>query len=165
MSYIHKIKELIDKKKITKRELAQAIGKNENSIANYLSGKTKMDVETMLGVATALNVSVCVFFNQSQEEQSELLEVIDIFKKFSIEDNKTAIETLKNYKKGQFDNDTLFNAEIYLSKYELLSKAHIDLLIKHQILNKLTVEAISILPKFREEEIWYSYSESEDIEY
>lgn len=67
MDYIKKISELVKEKKITKREFAKRIGKNENTIANYFSRKTKLDVDTLIQIAKILDVSVSVFFEDNEK--------------------------------------------------------------------------------------------------
>jgi len=60
--YLLKIKELIKLKKVSQAELADLIKKNRMTVNNYLTGNTKIDVETLLDIAKALEVNPSVFF-------------------------------------------------------------------------------------------------------
>jgi len=65
MDYLKKINDLIIKKKMTKRDFSQIIEKNENTVQNYLTGKTKIEVETLLKIAAVLEVPISYFFEES----------------------------------------------------------------------------------------------------
>jgi len=62
MDYRLKISKLIEEKRLTKRELALKINKNENTIANYISGKTNVEVDVLLKIAEVFGVPVSYFF-------------------------------------------------------------------------------------------------------
>ena len=64
MNYILKIKELLEQKRIPLGRFAQLIGKNRNTVTNYLSGKTKIDVDTLIKIASVLGVPVSYFFGE-----------------------------------------------------------------------------------------------------
>jgi len=65
--YMQIIKNLMDKKKLTQDEISQMIGKNRNTITNYFTGKTKIDVDTLEDVAKALEVPVSYFFEDKED--------------------------------------------------------------------------------------------------
>jgi len=65
MDYRLKMSKLIEDKRITKRELALKINKNENTIANYISGKTNIEVDVLLKMAEIFGVPVSHFFEES----------------------------------------------------------------------------------------------------
>jgi transcriptional regulator with XRE-family HTH domain len=62
MDYRLKISKLMEEKRLTKRELALKINKNENTIANYISGKTNVEVDVLLKIAEVFGVPVSYFF-------------------------------------------------------------------------------------------------------
>jgi transcriptional regulator with XRE-family HTH domain len=72
MDYIQKIKELILIKKISQRELARVINKTHATINNYITGKTIIDVNTLIEIANALNVHPCVFFREDEKVKTQI---------------------------------------------------------------------------------------------
>ncbi len=62
-NYLLKINKLLEDKKITKIELSELIGKNKNTVSNYFTERTKIDVETIIKIAKVLNVPVSYFFD------------------------------------------------------------------------------------------------------
>jgi transcriptional regulator with XRE-family HTH domain len=76
--YIQKIKHLLEVKKITQDELSQKIGKNKNTITNYLTETTKIDIDTLQKIADVLEVPITFLFEgDSQNELSIILSKID----------------------------------------------------------------------------------------
>jgi len=63
MFNINKISDLLKEKRISKRELSKNIDKNENTIQNYLSGKTKIEVEILEKISKFLEVPIFYFFD------------------------------------------------------------------------------------------------------
>jgi len=70
-NYMLKISNLLELKKISQLELSQTIGKNKNTVSNYLTGKTKIDIETLEDIAKALNVQASYFFEESAEDSGK----------------------------------------------------------------------------------------------
>jgi len=69
-SYLLKAKELLEQKKISNLELAQLIGKNKNTISNYFTEKTKIDIDTFIKISKALNVPVGYFFDDENIDKA-----------------------------------------------------------------------------------------------
>lgn len=62
-----RIKELREKQKIKQKELAAAIGIAPNTLSQYENGKREPDIETVKGIAAALNVSVDCLLGQKEK--------------------------------------------------------------------------------------------------
>ena len=60
-----KIKTLLVEKKLTQEEFGNKIGKTKQTINNYFTGRTKLDVETLVKIAEILEVPVSYFFGES----------------------------------------------------------------------------------------------------
>ncbi len=128
MNYIQKIKDLLKKKKITKRDFAESIGKNENTVANYLTKKTKIDIETFIKISEVLGVSVGYFFEGGNsgidKEKMELLERLisidnQLFKQLNSITKKEVENNLIASLVVAFANNGTFDRYGYLSKNEL----------------------------------------------
>jgi len=65
------IKKLVEQKHFTQEEFAKMIGKTKQTINNYFTGRTKIDIETLEDIAKALNVPSSYFFDESQEDSSK----------------------------------------------------------------------------------------------
>jgi transcriptional regulator with XRE-family HTH domain len=70
MDYMQRIRDLMSIKKITQNEIAKIIGKTRNTVNNYFSGKTNLDVETLLKISEVLGVKPEVFFKTKNNEYS-----------------------------------------------------------------------------------------------
>lgn len=57
-SYLQKIRTLIATKRFSQKEFAAKIGKTEQSLGNYFSGKTTPDIETLKKMCEILDVSL-----------------------------------------------------------------------------------------------------------
>ena len=62
--YIKKIKDLLKEKGLTQKDLAVKLGKNENTVVNYLKQRTKIDVDTLVEIAEILQVPVSLLFEE-----------------------------------------------------------------------------------------------------
>ena len=92
MDYIMRIKDLMKIKKINQRELASLIGKTQTTINNYLVRKTKLDVDTLIDISSALSVSPIVLLKDTDYKtiESNNSNVFESESKYS-----TKIETLQ----------------------------------------------------------------------
>lgn len=95
MGYILKIKELLTEKKITQKEFSKKIDKNVHTVSNYFTGKTKIDVETLIKIAKVLNVSVNYFFDNEQSTFVDNKE-FDLFLNNNISENELLLGKLNN---------------------------------------------------------------------
>jgi len=59
-----KIKELVNKRRFTQIEFAEKIGKTKQTVNNYLTGRTKIDTDTLEQIAKVLQVPVALFFEE-----------------------------------------------------------------------------------------------------
>ena len=75
MDYIDKINAVLKQRNISQRQLAELVGKPQGTIHNYLSRKTKMDVETLQKMADALELDICELLGASALDD-ELRKVI-----------------------------------------------------------------------------------------
>lgn len=57
-AFSQRLKQAMDKQKVTQTDLAAAIGLGKSSISQYVSGKNIPKFKTMTAIADALNVSV-----------------------------------------------------------------------------------------------------------
>jgi len=158
MDYIQKIRELVEEKKITKRELSSKIQKNENTIANYFNKKTKLDVDTLIKIADILDVPVGWFFEKKNEQSKNKLneELLFLFRTVSMfEDGfySGLFELVKDKK----TLDEKLHAILYdlqgrsawnLQRYTVLTEKKLELL---RINGFLTKETIAIITKIKEE--------------
>ena len=58
------IKDLIKSKRLTQQEFADMIGKTKQTINNYFTGRTKIDIDTLIVIAKVLNVEISYFFDE-----------------------------------------------------------------------------------------------------
>ena len=63
MDKIQKIKDLIESKNSSYDKLAKSLGKTTQTIANYLTGRTKIDVDTLENIAKVFEVPISYFFD------------------------------------------------------------------------------------------------------
>lgn len=70
-NYILIIKELLSQKKLRQEDLALLIKKTPTTINNYLTGKSKIDIETFIEIAEALNVPVSFFFEETTQGETK----------------------------------------------------------------------------------------------
>jgi transcriptional regulator with XRE-family HTH domain len=72
MDYIYiNIKELIKLNKITPKELGDLMGKTEQTIRNYLNGRTRIDIDILNEFSKALNVPITVFFKEDGSKNTQ----------------------------------------------------------------------------------------------
>jgi transcriptional regulator with XRE-family HTH domain len=70
MGFNHKIfKELLEKKNISRSEMSFKIGKSSRTLANYISGETAPDMETLQLIAEMLQVSMSDLFEDSENKE------------------------------------------------------------------------------------------------
>ena len=60
---LNSIRHLLDEKKISQKELGKLIGKTEQTIGNYLSGKSKIDIFTFVDIVNAIDVPLHKLFD------------------------------------------------------------------------------------------------------
>lgn len=65
MVNILRLKEVLKEKGVTGKELAQRLGMTETSISRMLNGLQYPKIETLLNIATALNVDIRDLFNST----------------------------------------------------------------------------------------------------
>jgi len=58
------IKDLIKSKRLTQQEFADMIGKTKQTVNNYFTGRTKIDIDTLIVIAKVLNVPISSFFDK-----------------------------------------------------------------------------------------------------
>lgn len=71
MDYLLKIKELLRVKKMTQVEFSEKLGVTKTTVNNYLTGKTKIDIETFSKMADILEVSIGYFFDGKSKKEFE----------------------------------------------------------------------------------------------
>ncbi len=76
---LEQIKELIQKKGITDKRLAQRIDMQYNLFSGYLSGKKKMPLETLLKILDVLKISKSEFFKTPEEKEEEQITIDPFF--------------------------------------------------------------------------------------
>ncbi len=62
---ILKLKELVKRKKLQHKELGTLLGVSDRTVLNYLTERTKIDVETIYKFSQILEVPVGYFFDQT----------------------------------------------------------------------------------------------------
>lgn len=107
--YLQKINDLISEKKVAKKDLAELLGKNRNTIKNYLEGHTPITVPDLYKIAEYCEVPVITFF---LDEKINLQEIKNLSEKISYQkqiiDSKDDViksqqETI-NYLKKLYEN-------------------------------------------------------------
>lgn len=64
-----KIKNKMSEKNLTQKIIAQKMNKTEQTIRNYLSGRTKLEVDILIDFAKILQVPVSYFFDEAAADQ------------------------------------------------------------------------------------------------
>ena len=64
---ILKIKSLLKLKNISYNKLAQELGVTPQTVNNYLTGRTRLDIETLEKIADVLQVNPCYFFIETDD--------------------------------------------------------------------------------------------------
>jgi len=70
MDIILRIRELMTKKNISQDKLAKGIEKTTQTISNYLTGRTKMDIDVLIKIAIFFEVPINYFFDESEVKQA-----------------------------------------------------------------------------------------------
>jgi len=65
MTVIEKLRELLKLKNITQNELSNLMNVTQTTINNYLTNRTKLDVDTLIKISTILQISPSYFFDDS----------------------------------------------------------------------------------------------------
>jgi transcriptional regulator with XRE-family HTH domain len=65
------IKKLVEQKHFTQEEFARKIGKTKQTVNNYFTGRTKIDIDTLDEIAKALGVPVSSFFSEVVPEDGK----------------------------------------------------------------------------------------------
>ena len=74
MSDIHlKVKQLVEAKRLKQREFAELIGKTEQTVRNYFSGRTKIDIDVIQNIADVLEVPVSYFFEANTDLSKKII--------------------------------------------------------------------------------------------
>ena len=71
--YIERIKQIMAAKKMSYKDLAQAIGKTENTIVNYFKQRSKIDVDTLIRIAEALEISPDILLKENVNMENFLV--------------------------------------------------------------------------------------------
>ena len=74
-SIIQKIRQLLDKEKITNKQLSEKLKVSHQTINNYLNGRTKIDIKTLNDFSLILNVPISYFFGEYQEPIKPINEI------------------------------------------------------------------------------------------
>ncbi len=69
-----KIRELRKRKRISQMDLAERIGLSFQQIQKYEKGISKISVSRLQQIAKALNVDVCIFFEEESNKNSHIME-------------------------------------------------------------------------------------------
>ncbi|MCF6184190.1 MAG: helix-turn-helix domain-containing protein [Bacteroidales bacterium] len=64
------IKDLIKSKRLTQQQFADMIGKTKQTINNYFTGRTKIDIDTLIVIAKVLKVPISYFFEAEKESSN-----------------------------------------------------------------------------------------------
>ncbi len=72
MGYILKIKELLKKKNLTQRDFAKELDVTLTTVSNYLTKKTKIDIETFIKISKVLGVPMGYFFEDNLVNTKEV---------------------------------------------------------------------------------------------
>lgn len=67
MNAVNRLKVVLAEKNKTNRWLAEAIGKNENTISRWCSNKSQPSVDVVVKIAKALDIDVRELFNTTKE--------------------------------------------------------------------------------------------------
>ncbi len=88
--YLKIISDLLTEKKIEKQEFAKMIEKTPQTISNYFSEKSVIDIETFIKIANVLEVPVAYFFSEEgfKTEARNLTGEADEIKKLRSENSK-----------------------------------------------------------------------------
>ena len=160
------------KNNLTQNELSKKIGKTLNTVNNYLTGKTKIDIETFIRIAEVLGVPVGYFFEGGTATNKETKELLEILKKYSNSDNfyiKGSYDFLKGASTS-FDAEDIFadySKRIFneLEKYRLLSTNELKLLLKKQYINEISYLIIKKYIQRHKDRNIEKYLEDYDIEH
>ena len=82
-----KIKGVLSEKRITQKELADALGKTTHTVINYFNGRSKIDANTLYKISSFLEVPISAFFED--EKGNDLVQTGE---KIYIEDRIDNIE-------------------------------------------------------------------------
>lgn len=97
MSDIHlKVKQLVELKRLRQREFAELIGRTEQTVRNYFSGRTKIDIDVIQNIANVLEVPVSYFFEENA----------DLSKKIIGDNNKVNIDSNNHNVNPQSSQET-----------------------------------------------------------
>jgi len=166
--YIQKIKDLIDKKRITQKDFSEMIGKNVNTISNYFTGKTKIDVETLQKIADILEVNISYFFGNEQyliETKNELIHIVETANFFSLK--KVQVEIKSNeYEFLSIDIIAIYYS-IKINDFDKIEKL-IDYIIENSEFIKMYVKDYSDIKYYlylKLNEFTKCYSDIEEIQW
>lgn len=67
MNAVNRLKVVLAEKNKTNRWLAEAIGKNENTISRWCSNKSQPSVDVVVKIAKALDIDVRELFNTTKK--------------------------------------------------------------------------------------------------
>lgn len=68
MNAVNRLKVVLAEKNKTNRWLAEAIGKNENTISRWCSNKSQPSVDVVVKIAKALDIDVRELFNTTKKD-------------------------------------------------------------------------------------------------
>ncbi|NPD48069.1 helix-turn-helix transcriptional regulator [Lentimicrobium sp. S6] len=100
------IKALLKKNKLTQAEFAEMIDKTPQTVFNYFSGRSKLDVDTLYLMAESLNVDIREFFDTNINSSSQT--------KHSIKQSQKGTGNIINT--GNFNQDKYNKVEIKLKR-------------------------------------------------
>jgi len=72
MTVIEKLRELLKNKNLTQNDFANLMKVTETTINNYLTTRTKLDVETLIKISMLLEVPITYFFEEGTESAKNL---------------------------------------------------------------------------------------------
>ncbi|MCF8219780.1 MAG: helix-turn-helix transcriptional regulator [Bacteroidales bacterium] len=119
MGYIQKISKLLKQKNLSKKEIAKRIGVSGNTMYSYMNRNSEMPVNTLIHIASELNVPVSYFFNEENNRNYNNYENSMHLEAKKISGNATAAnETPPNYTKNTDNIEYIKNLEAKIEQYK-----------------------------------------------
>jgi len=127
MSYILKIKSLLKEKNLTQIEFANNIGVTKTTVNNYLTGKTKIDIETFIKIAKTFNVPIGYFFEENELNKEDTRKLLETLKTFTFLANRRS----KDYLNDEYFSFLSAYSDPVIDIFEIITKEQKQLLYKY----------------------------------